>query len=83
LRLIKIHQNQFLPLTAEVGLELVKKEYISGDTTGKQILGAGGTEFFRFKTLKSGETKITFTYYRPWETPTDQDQTRIFTVDIK
>ena len=64
-------------------LNLVGQEYKANDTTGKQIVGAGGTQYFHFKATKSGETKITFTYYRPWETPTAQDQTQEFTINVK
>jgi inhibitor of cysteine peptidase len=64
-------------------ISLANKEYRADDTTGKQLVGSGGTEFFYFKALKSGETQIVFTYYRPWETPTPQDQTRIFAIKVK
>jgi inhibitor of cysteine peptidase len=64
-------------------ITLVNKEYKADDTTGKQIVGAGGTEYFHFKTSKTGETKIEFTYYRPWETPIQQDQNQIFTINVK
>jgi inhibitor of cysteine peptidase len=64
-------------------LNLVGQEYKDNDTTGKQIVGAGGTQYFHFKATKSGETKITFSYYRPWETPTAQDQTQEFTINVK
>jgi inhibitor of cysteine peptidase len=64
-------------------LEKVKDEYKADDTTGKQIVGSGGTQYFYFKALKIGETKIKFTYYRPWETPTAQDQTQTFTINVK
>ncbi len=64
-------------------LAMVNKEYKANDTTGKQIVGGGGTEYFHFKALKSGGTTITFTYYRPWETPTPQDQVQKFTINVK
>jgi inhibitor of cysteine peptidase len=64
-------------------LTLVSREYKAGDTTGKQIVGAGGTEYFHFKASTSGETKIAFTYYRPWETPTSEDQSQNFTIKVK
>lgn len=64
-------------------LALTNKEYKADDTTGKQIVGAGGTEYFHFKALKNGESTIKFTYYRPWETPAPEDQTQTFTVNVK
>jgi inhibitor of cysteine peptidase len=64
-------------------LNLIKKDYKTDDKTGKQLVGSGGTEFFVFKALKKGETKINFTYRRPWETPSPQDQQQVFTINIK
>jgi inhibitor of cysteine peptidase len=48
----------------EKALTLVEKTYKEQDTTGKQIVGAAGTEYFKFKSLSKGETKVTFTYRR-------------------
>jgi inhibitor of cysteine peptidase len=64
-------------------LNLVEKTYQDGDNTGKQIVGASGTEYFKFRALNKGETKVTFTYQRPWEQPSAQDQTLVFTIDVK
>jgi inhibitor of cysteine peptidase len=71
------------PVFDNTFLELVSQEYKENDNTGKQIMGAGGTAYFHFKSLKSGETKITFSYYRPWETPKAEDQTLTFTIYVK
>lgn len=71
------------PVYDNSSISLQNKEYKESDTTGKQIVGAGGTQYFYFKALKSGEYKITFTYYRPWETPTPQDQVQDFTINVK
>jgi inhibitor of cysteine peptidase len=71
------------PVFDSTVLEKLNQEYKENDTTGNQIVGAGGTEYFYFKALKSGETKITFTYFRPWETPTAEDQTQTFTIIVK
>jgi inhibitor of cysteine peptidase len=64
-------------------LNLVEKTYQEGDNTGKQIVGASGTEYFTFRALSKGETKVTFTYQRPWEQPSSQDQTLVFTINVK
>jgi inhibitor of cysteine peptidase len=64
-------------------LQLVNQEYKENDNTVKPVVGAGGTAYFNFKALKSGENKITFTYYRPWETPKADDQTQTFTIVVK
>jgi inhibitor of cysteine peptidase len=62
-------------------LELLEKVYKEQAQEG--VVGAGGVEYFRFKALKAGETEITLTYQRPWEEPTSQDLTKVFTVDVK
>ena len=67
----------------EKALTLVEKTYKEQETTGKQIVGAAGTEYFKFKSLSKGETKVTFTYRRPWEQPSAQDQTLVFTITVK
>jgi len=61
-------------------LELVEKIYKEEVKEG--VVGAGGVEYFRFKAVKTGETEITLVYKRPWEEPTPQDITRVFTVEI-
>ena len=62
---------------------LVGREYKANDTTGKLIVGAPGTEYFHFKASKTGNAKIKFTYYRPWETPKAEDKTAEFNVVVK
>ncbi len=64
-------------------LKLLQKTYRELNKTGKQIGGVSGTEYFSSKALTRGETKVTFTYRRPWEQPSAQDQTLVFTVDVK
>jgi inhibitor of cysteine peptidase len=67
----------------EKALTLVEKTYKEQDNTGNQIVGAAGTEYFKFKSLSKGETKVTFTYKRPWEQPSAQDKTLVFTINAK
>ncbi|MBM2825669.1 MAG: hypothetical protein HW402_1333 [Dehalococcoidales bacterium] len=64
-------------------LSLVEKTYKEQNNTGKQIVSASGTEFFKFQALNKGETRVTFTYRRPWEQPSAQDQTLVFTIDVR
>jgi len=66
-------------------LELIGDEstYKPGKEAKQGVVGAGGVEYFRFKTLKTGETEITLVYKRPWEEPTPQDVTKVFTVSIR
>jgi len=59
------------------------KTYKQDDSSGQPMVGSGGTDFFTFKALKIGETKIAFTYYRPWETPKPEDKQQVFNIIIK
>jgi inhibitor of cysteine peptidase len=61
-------------------LELVAKKYEEAE---EGMVGAGGVEYFRFKTLKAGGTEITLVYKRPWEEPTPEDITKVFTINIE
>lgn len=67
----------------EAMLELVEKTYEPGKEAKEGMVGAGGVESFRFKVLKTGEAEITLVYKQPWEEPTPQDITKVFTVSIK
>ena len=64
-------------------LELVEQTYKPGEEVKDSVVGAGGVEYFSFKTLKKGETEITLVYKRPWEEPNPEDETKVFTVRIK
>ncbi len=61
-------------------LGLVESKY-EPDKKAPGLVGAGGTQYFRFKALKAGRTEITLTYKRPWETSSTTQ--KIFKVDIK
>jgi inhibitor of cysteine peptidase len=67
----------------KVNLNQEKDEYKADDHSGKNLVGAGGTQYFTFKALKAGETRITFSYRRPWEPASDQDQKQVFTINVK
>jgi predicted secreted protein len=61
-------------------LELIEQIYELGEYAKEGVVGAGGTELFRFKALKSGTAQITFDYQRPWEDESiDQ---KVFTVEV-
>ena len=61
-------------------LKVTKSDYKQSDAkTG--LVGAGGKEYFTFEALKKGDTKITMTYKRSWETGS-ADQ-KVFSVSIK
>jgi len=61
-------------------LILVEKKY-EPDEKAAGLVGAGGTQYFRFTSQKTGETEVIFTYKRPWET--DYAEQKVFKVDIK
>jgi inhibitor of cysteine peptidase len=67
----------------KAALEKVSNDYKADDHPGKQLVGSGGTEYFVFKALQKGQTKLNFTYRRPWEQPTAQDQTQTFNIVVK
>ena len=62
-------------------LELVEKTYKPGEEARQGVVGAGGVEYFRFKTLNKGETEITLVYKRSWEEEILEQ--KVFTIDIK
>ncbi len=67
----------------ETILELVEKTYKPAEEAEEyKVVGGSGVDYFRFKALKAGETEITLVYKRPWEEPTSQDETKVFTVNI-
>ena len=66
----------------ETILKLVSDEYQT-DKKSQDVVGAGGTQYYKFQALKKGETKITLVYRRPWDKPAPQDTTKEFTVNIK
>ena len=66
----------------ETVLELVDGEstYEGGKEVKQGAVGAGGMEYFRFKTLKVGKTEITMVYKRSWEEEILEQ--KVFTVNI-
>ena len=62
-------------------LKLLESKYEMGEEAKQGVVGAGGVDYFRFKTLNKGETEITMVYKRPWEEEI-LDQ-KVFTVRIR
>jgi inhibitor of cysteine peptidase len=60
-------------------VELVDHIYRPGETSR---IGAGGTEFWAFRALKTGETKITMEYVRPWEEGAKPAEQKTFEVSV-
>ncbi len=65
----------------EAVLELVEKTYVLGEKAEQGVVGAAGTEYFRFKTLRAGSTRLSMTYKREWEEK--GIERKIFQVNIK
>jgi predicted secreted protein len=61
-------------------LRLVEKTY--EEETEEDVVGAGGIEYFRFRTLEAGETEITLVYKQAWEGG-GIGETKVFTVNIE
>jgi len=61
-------------------LILIEKKYESNEKA-EGLVGAGGTQYFRFTSQKTGETEIIFTYKRPWETEILEQ--KVFSVDVR
>lgn len=67
----------------ETMLELVGGESTyEPEETDEKVVGAGGTEFFRFKALAAGEIEITMTYAQHWEGG-NVGETKVFTGTIE
>lgn len=62
-------------------LTLTGKDYVQDPSAGGRV-GAGGTEKFTFQGVRTGNTKITLKYQRPWES-IPPAETRVFNVTIK
>jgi len=45
-------------------LKVINKDYKQSNSG---LIGAGGTEIWQIKALKTGQTSISFGYMRPWE----------------
>jgi inhibitor of cysteine peptidase len=72
------------PVFDEQAISLVEEPtFKENANTSKGIVGAGGTQYFKFKALKKGETQITFTYKRPWEPVSSTDQRQVFTIKVQ
>jgi len=61
-------------------LELLEKVYKEQAEEG--VVGAGGVEYFRFNSVKAGQTEITLTYEQSWEGG-GIGETKVFTVYVK
>lgn len=59
--------------------ELVSERYAPEKAEG--LVGAGGTQYYRFKALKTGPARITLEYQRAWES--SSLEVRTFNITVK
>lgn len=74
------YQWQIAKPLDESTLKLISSEYLADKT---ELVGVGGKQIWRFKTLKSGQTSISFKYVRPWEKNTPPQNEESFVIVIK
>ncbi len=74
------YQWQFTIPSDESMLQLINSEYIAYKT---RRVGAGGKQVWTFKTLKAGETTISFKYVRQWEKNAPPQKEASFDIIIK
>lgn len=48
-------------------LELIENKFIKEENKKQKTVGSGGTDFFFFKAVGAGKTKLKIDYVRPWE----------------
>jgi inhibitor of cysteine peptidase len=63
--------------------QMGKAEFLPSASTGKQIVGAGGMERFRFKALKVAESSLKLVYHRPWEKEPEPTNSFIIQVIVR
>ena len=67
------HEDPILKLMGEAEFQ---------PSESKEIVGAGGTETFRFKAISTGQTTLTLVYRRPWEEDVDPLETFLVNVIV-
>lgn len=64
-------------------VEKLNKQTLPHPVEGSEIVGASIQEVFKFKALKTGETKISFYYLREWEIDVAPIDQKVFDVTIR
>ncbi len=70
----------WMPVYNQDELMLVDEDY-QQDESSQGLVGAGGTQTFRFKALKTGQATITMAYQRAWES--GALETKVFNIVVK
>ncbi len=77
-----IDEDNIDDVAPPVGTEVIINEEPVSTSTNGEIVGAGGQEEFSFLAKQAGETTITFSYLRPWETDIAPIKQIIYTVTV-
>jgi len=67
--------------THDVIMLSLEEDRYEPDEKAEGLVGAGGTQYYRFEALKKGDTEVILIYMRPWEEKAAQQ--RIFKVNIR
>lgn len=70
----------WVPVYNQDELALVDEDY-KQDENSQGLVGAGGTQTFRFKALKTGQATLTMAYQRAWES--GALETKVFNIVVK
>ena len=68
---------------AEINLEYIELAGREYSPAIPELIGSGGQETFTFLALKSGETKIEFSYLRPWEEGVAPIKEKVYSIIIE
>jgi len=63
-------------------LTLIGSAY-TPEQTPRGMVGAGGTDTFRFRATKTGKQKLQLNYARPWQTNVPPVETASFTISVR
>src|SRR6056297_1629211 len=61
-------------------IQLIDSDYKAPDS---EMMGAGGTSVWTFKTFEEGVTTLAFEYIRPWETDVEPEIVLLIQVHVK
>jgi inhibitor of cysteine peptidase len=65
----------------DVTMVSLEEDRYEPDEKAEGLAGAGGTQYYRYKALKQGDTEVILVYVRPWEPETAKEN--VFKVTIR
>ncbi len=69
--------------TAAAGVLAQDGAPVMAEKTGPQLVGAGGTQTWRFRAAKSGTGELRLDYRRPWESEVAPVQTQSWRIEVR